>query len=119
MEQTRELGLFEVASGTVIVGDPCYERRTWCAGQLAVKKGVWKAVAVKGWKKQPFEVGIDSGQAGLFDDIVYARDDDTWYRSCSAIILKAPGAGVLKNGVVSESGYGDRWLLQLLHSQSR
>ncbi|MGO8714965.1 MAG: hypothetical protein ACLQSX_03705 [Smithella sp.] len=128
MEQKRELGLFEVASGMVIVSDPCYERGTWCAGQLAVKKGAWKAVvifranrvgelrayhnsinpnSVKVWEKQPFEVGVDSGQAGIFDDIVYAPNDDAWYRSCSAITLKALGTGILKNGVVSESGYGD------------
>jgi len=128
LEQKKELGLFEVASGTVVISDPCYERGTWCAGELAVKKGTWKAFVIfrdnrvgellayhtsinlstlKGWEMLPFEVGVDSGQAGIFDDIVYARDDDAWYRSCSAITLKAPGAGVLKNGVVAESGHGD------------
>ena len=68
-----------------------------------------------------FDVGVDSGQAGLFDASHY-RDDtvipnhenlkdkepsEIWYDHCCNITLSPLSAGVLPYGVVSSSGYGD------------
>jgi len=73
-----------------------------------------------GWVEQKFQIGVDSGQAGLFDDAHY--QDETvfeglpapeksfgslWYSHCCEITLSEPKAGVLPFGAVSSSGYGD------------
>ena len=70
--------------------------------------------------EQPFEVGVDSGQAGFFDDAFYQNDTifeeqpasnfatgDFWYRHVCDITLGKMLAGVLPYGVVSSSGFGD------------
>jgi hypothetical protein len=130
------------------VTDPCYERGTWCAGVLDnVKNGVWesyayienygrnllggervKALAVKhkgtnidwGFKEQvaDFEVGVDSGQAGFFNESLYPDgepgeygDMHTFYgRACAQThdeTNRHQHAGTIKEGVVSSSGWGD------------
>lgn len=69
----------------------------------------------------PFEVGVDSGQAGFFDSTVYKNDatvptdfnlgldwkDRGWYGMCARLTLSDKGAGVVPGGAVSSSGYGD------------
>lgn len=70
----------------------------------------------------PFEVGVDSGQAGFFDPEVFKNDasvpadfefDDPiwkekgWYGMCATITLGCDGAGIMPGGAVSSSGYGD------------
>lgn len=69
----------------------------------------------------PFEVGVDSGQAGFFDASAYKNDatvpagavtdpcwtKDGWYGLCATLTLGDDGAGVLPGGAVSSSGYGD------------
>ena len=70
----------------------------------------------------PFEVGVDSGQAGLFDAHHYWDDavvvdpgtvingDDPgvlWYMHCCHLTLTKLAAGVMPYGVVSSSGFGD------------
>lgn len=70
--------------------------------------------------EQPFEVGVDSGQAGFFDDAFYQNDTifeeqptpgfaigDLWYRHVCDITLSKMSAGVLPYGAVSSSGFGD------------
>jgi hypothetical protein len=144
------LGSFEVVSGKVRITDPCYSPDTWCSGELKnVRKGRWKAQAftkeVPGWgnrvwelevfaesgsldftvyEKLKFEVGVDSGQAGIFDSSHYqdativpkdARvaeyiKDDKWYAMCCAASHNENtglGAGVVPYGVNSSSGFGD------------
>jgi hypothetical protein len=57
-----------------------------------------------------FEVGVDSGQAGVFDDRFYSGDsdsDDGFYDECCRLTLSKKGAGVLAHGAVSTSGLGD------------
>jgi hypothetical protein len=56
-----------------------------------------------------FEVGVDSGQAGVFDDARYPTDpDDTsFYDKCCRLTGSPLRAGVLPFGVVSSSGFGD------------
>jgi hypothetical protein len=73
-----------------------------------------------------FAGGVDSGQFGFFDKDFYRNDEltkdldkenfgenydtqegDTWYRACSKLTLGKESWGVLPNGVVSSSGFGD------------
>jgi len=71
-----------------------------------------------------FEVGVDSGQAGIFDKKVFRADrsvpkgykrkyhdviceDEKWYSYICDNTLAEPGAAVVNGGVVSSSGYGD------------
>ncbi len=65
----------------------------------------------KDWKIADFEVGVDSGQAGFYDnDNFVARnggDDDAWYDKMCDITQSRAKAGVFSDGVVARSGYGD------------
>lgn len=73
-----------------------------------------------------FNAGVDSGQFGFFDFAHYRNDEsakdlkkyefgdnydtesgDAWYRACSDLTLGDEQWGVLPNGVVSSSGFGD------------
>lgn len=143
----KTIGVFKVRGDRLMLSDPCYERGTWCQGVVEdVKPGKYVAkVAIEtethGWgprvaeleavhqdftgapvySRLPFEVGVDSGQAGIFDDLIYPegnRDQggefnkDGFYDICCNITLEGGssccGAGVLLDGgVVSSSGYGD------------
>lgn len=131
---------FEIVSGTVLVSDPCYPIGTWCQGELSnVKKGVWNVKTTKHskriaeiivkhddnktkpkWQIQDFEVGVDSGQAGVFDKDYYRKDeivkgyilannpkDEPWYSVCCEKTLSKERYGVIPYGAVSSSGYGD------------
>lgn len=145
------IGSFEVISGEVMVSDPCYEVGTWCQGKLEnVLNGHWHATVLvsdegswgkriaqlevvhsgctlrslsSGWKQEAFEVGVDSGQAGVFDTKHY-RDDKVvegfarlsqeiicpetpWYSLCCDRTMTEAGAGTIPFGVVSSSGFGD------------
>ena len=148
VKRTLELGEFVVASGKLIVSDPCYDTDVWCRGELEnVLNGTWHASTVElytgSWGRRiarliavhedfvnekmskgqcmGFDVGVDSGQAGLFDASHY-RDDtvipnhdnlkdkrpsEIWYDHCCNITLSPLSAGVRPYGVVSSSGYGD------------
>jgi hypothetical protein len=74
----------------------------------------------------PFVGGVDSGQFGFFDKDFYRNDEsakdlekynfspdydreegDQWYRACANLTLDSEQWGVLPNGVVSSSGFGD------------
>ena len=74
------------------------------------------------WEYLPFDIGVDSGQAGIFDDKAYQNDaiyrederpkfgdgDGKFYGYCCDITLDSPvWAGVIKHGIVSRSGFGD------------
>lgn len=85
-----------------------------------------------GWKEQPFEVGVDSGQAGIFDDAKYQDCSifdgmpepkcdfgDLWFRHICDITLSEKAAGVIPFGAVSESGYGDGCYVCYTHENSR
>lgn len=145
------IGEFEVKSGKLVVSDPCYDRDTWCAGILEnVKNGVWEAYAYvenygKGGfggdrvkklvvfhrdhrhdlglypKRAKFEVGVDSGQAGFFDDASYPQGEreeggywnkDAFYDECCDATCgrndEGEGYGIIAGaGAVSSSGWGD------------
>lgn len=129
----------------VVVSDPCYELDTWCAGTLnnvlpgeyncdIVKKNTWWGNRVTHLyaihadyntelneinEMQDFEVGVDSGTAGIFDYEYYAlyhfgKTDDQWYdhRICNAFYPNSTEMRIdiiqtQYKGVVSHSGFGD------------
>lgn len=138
MTDMVKLGQFEVTSGKLRVTDPCYDRSIWCSGYVDAENGTWEAfvymsdqgawgnrvsaleVRRVGENEAPdrlvsFEVGVDSGQAGFFDDAFYPEGDDngeygntdTFYGKVCEITLSDKRAGVLPFGAVSSSGYGD------------
>jgi len=84
-------------------------------GDVSVKEAQ-KILDEEKWKSEKFSVGVDSGQAGIFDDSQYPDDevergeygDDTkFYGKCCDLTSGENSGGVLDFGVVSSSGYGD------------
>lgn len=62
------------------------------------------------WKIADFEVGVDSGQAGFYDNDNFVNrnsDDEDWYDKMCSITLSKEQAGIFTGGVVTSSGYGD------------
>lgn len=130
---SASVGTFKCGSGVLRVTDPCYSKGTWCAGTVPnCRKGEWVAAIDRrdcGWLGNrisrltvthslggvgtdtpvDFEVGVDSGQAGVFDDARYPSDpgESSFYDKCCRLTLAKSGAGVLPFGVVSSSGFGD------------
>lgn len=109
-EKGRDIELGE----KVVVSDPCYDLETWCNGTLEkVKPGTWHTKAenlnINNWgercsaliawhesvgepddedyEKTNIHVGVDSGQAGIYDynHFAYIKDDkereEQWYDS--------------------------------------
>lgn len=67
-----------------------------------------------GWLEQPIDVGVDSGQAGFYDEAFYQDNSifkgmpepehdygDLWYNHACDITLSERSAGVMPYGVVS------------------
>lgn len=150
-EVLQKLGVFNIESGEVIISDPCYDLDTWCMAKVEnVKNGEWTAYILqsdegdwgirnsvltafhqdysktkgKYWSRVPASIGVDSGQAGIFDAANFKNDDivtstpkfsysveedgDLWYAMCCDETLYTElNAGVITNGAVSSSGYGD------------
>ena len=103
-ECRHPLGSFVLASGVMLVTDPCYEKDTWCAGELTTRTGAWHAVVVQRdngvsghrnailmavhesvelagltieqMEETGIDVGVDSGQAGFFEKARYPDDKD-------------------------------------------
>lgn len=144
------LGTFEISSDEVVISDPCYDLDTWCSSILTdVKKGIWEgrikreyiscfyyntellATLNSDLKSEDIQelldicVGVDSGQAGIYDKSVYRNNNkivnkkegfkisvghcagDLWYSYVCETTLSKLHAGVLIGGVASTSGYGD------------
>ena len=127
----------------VMVSDPCYGLGTWCQGVLEnvlpgnynckaeySDEGEWgvrvSAIEVRHVDyddfipidMESFEVGVDSGQAGIFDYDYYVRYhdgcdvrphvEDDWYDKVCDITLSRESAGNVDGfGFVSSSGFGD------------
>lgn len=83
----------------------------------------------------PFEVGVDSGQAGMYDDASYGLDSTVedlpepdeiygdepgslWYSVCCSVTDSDDHAGVIPTGVVSRSGFGDGGYTAFYHKDS-
>lgn len=118
---------FEVTSGSVACSDPCYE---YPDVMTSAKNGKWMVKIDKqdcgNWgcrvsrmlvhhedfspigKRYTIKnsvIGVDSGQAGVFDASVYGRDG--FYDSCCSATLGKQGFGHVRKGFVTSSGYGD------------
>jgi len=120
-----QIGEFVVSSNKLIVSDPCYEKGTWCSGLIApVKNGTWRATIeitdegraltakceepVGEMEEAPFEVGVDSAQAGIFCDSLYPSPENPnrefYERCCEATQTSPESAGiVMGRGVVANS----------------
>lgn len=147
MNDLEYIGTFNLGT-KVMVSDPCYKLDTWCQCVLEnVKSGIWEAylkmVDTGMWgvrvaelvtissehcekhltimdEHQEFEVGVDSGCAGVFDYEYYCKChtkeniNEDWYEK-QIIQQFFPGdvstwqrsVFTESNGVVSNSGYGD------------
>ena len=137
MKATIKLG------SKVMVSDPCYGLGTWCQGVLEnvlpgnynceveySDEGDWgvrvAAIEVRHqdyddvvpMDMENFDVGVDSGQAGIFDYEYYCKYhtdynerphvDDDWYDRVGDITLSEESAGDIDGfGFVSSSGFGD------------
>ena len=137
----------------VMVSDPCYSIPTWCQVKLTgVLPGSYKTFVDKSnsfgwgmrchrlgvvhtdyvnkklsWRVIPGEVGVDSGQAGIFSLEGYRNDEiaegitspesnlsiekdgegDAWYEKMCKFTLDEKQWGMYDTGVVSSSGIGD------------
>jgi hypothetical protein len=142
MAQELMLGTFRVNSGKLRITDPCYETDVWCAGEIPAVNGIWNAKIVitnegmwgdrvqrlicthvgdgtKYYKNVksaglPFEVGVDSGQAGVYDAEMFALnrggeydDKSSFYGRVCEQTLGGSQGGVIEWGATSRSGYGD------------
>lgn len=162
----QRLGEFEIVSGDVIVSDPCYEPDAWCTLTLRqVQTGTWRGsvilkkeqdwgvrpaaliashTSLKGksqktlkFQQEDADIGVDSGQAGIFDlhngfrsslpeNYVWGPNPrqnstspmaDRLIADWEKMRQQSPWytmccettnpAGVIPGGAVSESGYGD------------
>lgn len=117
---------------TVIVTDPCYPLDTWCTktlenvlsgnfkcwltisnivqNQILIKDGVDESILR--FHKVDADIGVDSGQCGVFDynyyEIKQETDAKTWYSDVCNITLSNDLGGIVDNkGLVSSSGWGD------------
>ena len=142
-------------SNEVMVSDPCYTVPTWCQHKLTnVLPGEYQTKVVKyddpmwgnrcsfiiavhkdfntedklNWRKVVADIGVDSGQAGIFSMETYRNDgvfvtgisehskkygtrkDDggeEWYGHICDLTDNNIRWGVYPNGIVSSSGIGD------------
>ena len=125
----------------VRVSDPCYGTKVWCSGELNnVKEGKYEVEVVHqdcgNWgtrvamlrvthedysgipvgfnAEAEFEVGVDSGTAGIFDAYYYEKYhteedvNDDWYDAVGELTFTKEQFGTLDDKcVVSSSGFGD------------
>jgi hypothetical protein len=133
------LGQFKVNSGLLRVSDPCYDKSIWCTGTIAdVKNGTWEAymkldpsgnrvselltfhkdttaklIRNDRWDEQNIDIGVESGQCGIFDnssypdgDVGVADESDSFYGKCRQA-TESDFGGVIDFGTISNSGYGN------------
>lgn len=142
-------------SNEVMVSDPCYVVPTWCQHKLInVLPGEYQTKVVKyqdpmwgnrcsfiiavhkdfntedklNWRKVVADIGVDSGQAGIFSMGTYRKDEvfvtgisehtkkygthkddggEEWYGHICDLTDNELRWGVYPNGIVSSSGIGD------------
>ena len=139
-------------TNNVRVSDPCYDNDVWCKTKLTdVLPGNYNVFVEKGdelgwgmrvksvrvihenfsdtdmWEEHS-EIGVDSGQAGIFCETSYRNDTiaegivtppskfnlpgrdsegDIWYEKMCNFTLSDDQSGVYDTGVVTSSGIGD------------
>jgi hypothetical protein len=117
---------FSVTNGKIVVSDPCYDsgdvrllalNGKWLAAVRKTKEDVWgervASVLVhhegfdpigKKYNEDVKYIGVDSGQAGVFDSEAYNASGN-FYDSCCSATNK--DFGFVSGGFVTTSGYGD------------
>lgn len=140
MAITSTLGSFIITGNKIHVSDPCYDYN--CPGAVTIDNvlsGRYLATLLKHnldiWETRVcrltiehedykdivpdifsgYEIAVDSGQAGFFDDYYYQYnqggdfgDINTLFGlACSLTLSKNRGGIMLDKGVVSETGFGD------------
>ena len=123
---------FNVVSGKVCLSDPCYKAGTWCGKyDVPAMNGEWlvsyEEIAGVVYKFEAFhkdlnkilytnkwinDLGVDSGQFGIFDSSIYSGggdfDEPGFYKDCCDATLSKDSCGVIQNkGFVTSSGFGD------------
>lgn len=146
-----------VLGNEVVVSDPCYELPTWCQKVVEdVMPGAYDVRVIrsdedewgvrnvgiivihekffgknKRWNAISYNIGVDSGQAGIFDSSSYRNDKifeglrskfaddfpvsrseenggDHWYtHMCDRTLHTEESWGTYDSGVVTSSGIGD------------
>jgi len=135
MKTKKKSSAFEVSSGKIVIGDPCYEANP----SYPAKNGPWTAHVVT--KEEPFwgkrvkkvvvhhqdfnpadsnirhfkeDFSVDSGQAGVFDYLAYGSEG--FYEICCKETLSKKQYGYIEGGFVTSSGYGDGWYEAEIHT---
>lgn len=98
-----------------------FDDRYWgnrCSYIIAVHKD-YNTEDKLNWRKLPYDIGVDSGQAGIFSMETYRNDEvfvsgsrkvndgEEWYENMSNMTLDGERWGTYSNGIVSSSGRGD------------
>lgn len=125
----------------VTVSDPCYDIGTWCMGELNnVLPGTYKCfydfdedeqrvyalivhhndmseeevrTANENSTPESFEVGVDSGMAGVYDSDYYAvthgdiERNDKWYDAVCKLVCNNDAAHLDDKAFITSSGFGD------------
>lgn len=95
------LGTFILTTPTLLATDPCYEKGTWCTGEMEARTGEWAAqvtmrssysghrnaillvahssvdirsIVLEELEDSGINAGVDSGQAGFFEKARYPDD---------------------------------------------
>lgn len=140
MRIKSKLGSFIIKGNKIHVSDPCYDYD--CSGAVTltnVLSGKYLATLVRenldiletrvskltiqheDYKDNfpeiysGYEIAVDSGQAGFFDDDYYQHNQGGEFGdittlfglACSLTLSKSHGGIMLNKGVVSETGFGD------------
>lgn len=140
MAITSTLGSFLITGNKIHVSDPCYDYA--CSGAVTLTNalsGRYLATLVKHnldiWETRiskltiqhedykdivpdiysDYEIAVDSGQAGFFDDYYYQQNqggdfgniNTLFGLACSLTLSKNQGGILFDKGVVSETGFGD------------
>ena len=83
------------------------------------------------WKKVDAQIGVDSASCGFFDDATYQDDsiieyepncpssEPKWLNACWNHTTSEAQAGVLPNGCVCTSGYGDGVYHAFYHTNTK
>ena len=149
------IGDFTLKSGGLQISDPCLthgngtdpwrgferaEHGNWMALTLALVENAERRIAqlivthedhyghhvgLEPSEPGMFSIGVDSGQAGFFDNVEYHNEENVtnwefknidpqdfgdhsqWYKACCDQTMSNRQAGVIPYGVVASSGFGD------------
>jgi hypothetical protein len=117
-------------TGEIVIGDPCYsvgmnpvvsaKKGNWVAHVETSNEGAWGdriskilvhhegfSMYGKNVRTETANIGVDSGQAGVFDLASYGEDGEDIYEDCCRKTLSKKCFGFISGGFVSSSGFGD------------